>query len=62
MCDTTLQTDNTYEKDLGEILPINTKDLPGVENKYDGLRFNAQIGKYLHVEECSHPYIARGDK
>ena len=34
------------------------KDLPAVDNKYWVLRFNFQIGKYLHVEEFSCPDLS----
>ena len=32
--------------------------MSGVENKYGGLRLNAQIEKYLHIEEWSRPDIS----
>ena len=53
VCNTPFQKWTTYEQELAETLPIPRKDLHGVKNKYGGLIFNAQIGKYLHVEEWS---------
>ena len=52
MRDTTFWTYTTYVQYLVDILAIPPKDIPGVDNKYVGLRFNAQIGKYPHVEDC----------
>ena len=37
---------------------IPTKYILSVEKKYGGLRFNAQIGKYPHVEIWSRPDLA----
>ena len=43
---------------LVDILSNTTKDITGIDNKYGGLRFNAQIGKYAHVEIWSRPDLA----
>ena len=58
MYDNPLQTDTTFERDIEETLSIPPKDIPGVENKYDGLIINDQIWKYLHIEEWSCPDLA----
>ena len=36
---------------------IPPKEILSVENKYGGLRYNAHIRKYLHIEEWSRPDI-----
>ena len=58
MCDTPFRTYFTYGKQLVETLPVPPKDITSVDNKYGGLRFNAQIGKYPHVEIWSRPDLA----
>ena len=58
VCDNPFPKDAKYKLQLAYTLPIPPKDLTGVENKYGGLVFNAQIGKYLHVEEWSRPDLA----
>ena len=51
LCDVPFLAKTTYENDTVKALTIPTQGLYTAENKHGKLRFNVQIGKYLHAEK-----------